>query len=109
MVFVVAPIVLAARHHRERAPAETNGRSSRERIGEMVSSLSETLRGNRVIKTYGMEDFESQRFRTAKTVTFASACAPCGFRPSIRRLEVLAGVGLAALFAYAAGQIGQAG
>ena len=107
VVFVVAPIVLAGIIENARRLRRT-AVSSRERIGEMGSLLSETLRGNRVIKTYGMEDFESQRFRTAndryfrvslRTVRLQAVNSPL--------MEVLAGVGLAALFAYAAGQIGQ--
>ncbi len=31
----------------------------------MGALLSETLRGHRVIKTYGMEDFEADRFARA--------------------------------------------
>jgi subfamily B ATP-binding cassette protein MsbA len=107
VVFVVAPIVLAGIIENARRLRRT-AVSSRERIGEMGSLLSETLRGNRVIKTYGMEDFESQRFRTAndryfrvslRTVRLQAVNSPL--------MEVLAGVGLAALFAYAAGQIAQ--
>ena len=82
--------------------------SSRERMGEMAAVLSETLQGNRVIKTYGMEEFESARFRTAneryfrlslRTVRLQALNSPI--------MEVLAGFALAALFAYAAGQIAQ--
>src|SRR5439155_742230 len=57
-VFVIAPIVLL--------PIVDNTRrlgkaafSSRERIGGIGALLSETLRGHRVIKTYGMEEFEA--------------------------------------------------
>jgi subfamily B ATP-binding cassette protein MsbA len=107
VVFVVAPIVLAGIIENARRLRRT-AVSSRERIGEMGSLLSETLRGNRVIKTYGMEGFESERFRTAndryfrvslRTVRLQAVNSPL--------MEVLAGVGLAALFAYAAGQIAQ--
>jgi subfamily B ATP-binding cassette protein MsbA len=105
VVFIVAPIVLLAilqNARRLRRAAD----SSRERIGEMSTLLSETLRGNRIIKTYGMEDYESGRFATAneryfrvslRTVRLQARNAPT--------MEVLAGMGLAAIFAYAAGQI----
>jgi subfamily B ATP-binding cassette protein MsbA len=107
LVFVVAPVVLVSILENARRLRRTAD-SSRERIGEMGGLLSETLRGNRVIKTYGMEDFESRRFRTAndryfrvsrRTVRIQALNGPL--------MEVVAGLGLAAIFAYAAGQIQQ--
>ncbi|HSD71500.1 MAG TPA: ABC transporter ATP-binding protein, partial [Thermoanaerobaculia bacterium] len=80
--------------------------SSRERIGEMGALLSETLRGHRVIKTYGMEPFEAERFArandryfrvTRRTVRIQALNSPM--------MEVIAGVGLSAIFVYAAMQI----
>jgi subfamily B ATP-binding cassette protein MsbA len=80
--------------------------SSRERIGEIGVILSETLRGHRVIKTYGMEAFEAGRFgiandrylrasrRAVRTVAFGSPL-----------MEVLAGLALSGIFVYAATQI----
>jgi subfamily B ATP-binding cassette protein MsbA len=82
---------------------------SRERVGEIGSLLGETLRGHRVIQTYGMETFEADRFENAndrylraarramRTVAFGSPL-----------MEVLGGLALAAIFIYAASQI-QAG
>jgi subfamily B ATP-binding cassette protein MsbA len=80
--------------------------SSRERIGEMGALLSETLRGHRVIKTYGMEPFEADRFArandryfrvTRRTVRIQALNSPM--------MEVIAGIGLSAIFVYAAGVI----
>jgi subfamily B ATP-binding cassette protein MsbA len=80
--------------------------SSRERIGEMGALLSETLRGHRVIKTYGMEAFEANRFAhandryfrvTRRTVRIQALNSPM--------MEVIAGIGLSAIFVYAATQI----
>jgi subfamily B ATP-binding cassette protein MsbA len=104
-IFLLAPVVLlpiveVTRRLRRAAFA------SRERIGEMGALLSETLRGQRVIKTYGMEDFEAARFGrandryfriTRRTVRIQALNSPM--------MEVLAGLGLAALFVYAAGLI----
>ncbi|HTO87930.1 MAG TPA: ABC transporter ATP-binding protein [Thermoanaerobaculia bacterium] len=105
VVFVVAPVVLVGIVENSRRLRRT-AVSSRERIGEMGSLLAETLRGNRVIKTYGMEDFEAGRFRTANDrylrVTLRTARIQAVNSPL---MEILAGVGLAGLFAYAAGQI----
>jgi subfamily B ATP-binding cassette protein MsbA len=84
--------------------------SSRERIGEMGALLSETLRGHRVIKTYGMEGFEADRFArandryfrvTRRTVRIQALNSPL--------MEVIAGIGLSAIFVYAAGQIRSGG
>ena len=104
-VLVVAPLVVV--------PIAANFRkfrrqwlSARERIGEMGSILGETLRGHALIKTYGMEKFEADRFGEANRRYFAA------IRQSIRLqalnsplMEILAGIGLSIIFIYAAGQI----
>ena len=107
LVFVIAPIVLLSILQNARRLRRT-AISSRERLGEMGSLLSETLRGHRVIKTYGMESYEKARFGAANSRYFRVS------RKTIRiqalngpLMEVLAGTGLAAIFAYAAGQIPQ--
>jgi subfamily B ATP-binding cassette protein MsbA len=72
----------------------------------MGALLSETLRGHRVIKTYAMEAFEQRRFErinqayfrvNRRTVRIQALNSPL--------MEVLGGIGLAALFVYAAGRI----
>jgi subfamily B ATP-binding cassette protein MsbA len=104
-VLVVAPLVVV--------PIAANFRkfrrqwlSARERIGEMGSILGETLRGHALIKTYGMEKFEADRFGEANRRYFGA------IRQSIRLqalnsplMEILAGIGLSIIFIYAAGQI----
>jgi len=97
---ILLPVVEVARRMRKTAFA------SRERIGEMGALLSETLRGHRVIKTYLMEKFEGERFALANERTFRAN------RRIIRiaainspMMEVLAGIGLAALLMFSAGQI----
>jgi len=39
--------------------------SSQSRLGELSQILQETVRGNRVVKAFGMEDFELRKFRDA--------------------------------------------
>jgi subfamily B ATP-binding cassette protein MsbA len=39
--------------------------SSQERLGELSQILQETVSGNRVVKAFGMEDFEIKKFRGA--------------------------------------------
>ncbi|MGH9368718.1 MAG: ABC transporter ATP-binding protein [Thermoanaerobaculia bacterium] len=107
VVFVVAPIVLVGIVENARRLRRT-AVSSRERMGEMGSLVSETLRGNRVIKTYGMEDFEAERFRTANDRLFRVSLRTARLQAiNSPLMEVLAGLGLAAIFVYAAGQIRQ--
>ncbi len=105
VVFIVAPVVLLSILQNARRLRRT-ATSSRERMGEMSSLLSETLRANRVIKTYGMEDYEARRFRTANERYFRISLRAVRLQAiNSPLMEVLAGVGLAAIFAYAAGQI----
>ena len=80
--------------------------AARERIGDMGAILGETIRGHRLIQTYGMEEFEGARFREANRRYFRAT------RQSIRLqalnspiMEIFAGIGLALVFTYAAGQI----
>ena len=80
--------------------------AARERIGDMGAILGETIRGHRLIKTYAMEDFEAERFRQSNRKYFSAT------RQSIQLqalnsplMEILAGIGLALVFTYAAGQI----
>jgi len=104
-VLVLAPILLLPIIEVTRRLRRTTF-SSRERIGEMGALLSETLRGHRVIKTYGMEPFEAERFArandryfrvTRRTVRIQALNSPM--------MEIIAGIGLAAIFVYAASQI----
>ena len=104
-VLILAPVLLLPIVEVTRRLRRTTF-SSRERIGEMGALLSETLRGHRVIKTYGMEGFEADRFArandryfrvTRRTVRIQALNSPM--------MEVIAGIGLSAIFVYAAGQI----
>ena len=105
VVFIVAPLVLLPIIDNARRLYRTSA-SSRERIGEMGSILGETLRGQRVIKTYAMEDFEAARFQTANERYFRVSRRTVGLQAlNSPLMEVLAGLGLAAIFVYAAGQI----
>jgi subfamily B ATP-binding cassette protein MsbA len=105
VVFALAPLVLLPIVNNTRRLGRA-ARAARERIGEMGALLSETLRGHRVIKTYAMEPFEERRFEQVnqayfrvnrRTVRIQALNSPL--------MEVLAGVGLASLFVYAAARI----
>jgi len=107
-VLVVAPLLvipIVANFRKLRRA----GTSARDRVGEMGAILGETLRGHRLIQTYGMEAFEAGRFAQANRRHFGAS------RQSVRLqalnsplMEILAGIGLSLVFMYAAGQI-QAG
>jgi subfamily B ATP-binding cassette protein MsbA len=80
--------------------------TSRERMGAIGEILQETIRGHRIVATYGMEDFEARRFRDAnqryfrvnlKTIRIQAISSPL--------MEILSGTGLSLLFVYAARRI----
>jgi subfamily B ATP-binding cassette protein MsbA len=104
-VLVVAPLVVIPIVANFRKLRRT-GLSARERIGEMGAILGETLRGHRLIQTYGMEDFEAERFRRANSRYFRASRQTVHLQAlNSPLMEMLAGVGLASIFIYAAGQI----
>ncbi|MGE5412700.1 MAG: ABC transporter ATP-binding protein [Syntrophomonadaceae bacterium] len=83
-----------------------SGLAARERIGEMGALLGETLRGHRLIKTFAMEDFEAERFDAANRRYFAASRQTMRLQAlNSPLMEILAGIGLALVFVYAAGQI----
>ena len=105
VAFLLAPLVLLPIVYNARRLGRA-ATAARERLGQMGALLSETLRGHRVIKTYGMEEFEAQRFAeaneryfrvTRRTVRLQALNSPL--------IEILAGIGFSALFIYAAAQI----
>jgi subfamily B ATP-binding cassette protein MsbA len=61
---VLAPVLLAPVIHFSRR-LRKRSRESQERIGELTSILDETLKGIRVVQSFGMESFEQSRFRRA--------------------------------------------
>ena len=102
---VVAPLLLWPIVEISRKLRKTTFRS-RERMGEIGGILEETIRGHRIVKTYGMEPFEAGRFRAAnqqyfrvnlKTVRIQAISSPM--------MEILSGTGLSVLFLYAGSQI----
>ncbi len=104
-VLLVAPLLVVPIVGNFRKLRRT-GLSARERIGEMGSILGETLRGHRLIKTYAMEDFEADRFRDANRRYFGASRQTMRLQAlNSPLMEILAGTGLALVFAYAAGQI----
>ena len=80
--------------------------NSQSRLGELSQILSETVGGNRVVKAFGMEDFEIRKFRDAarrllresmRWARAAAATAPL--------MDLLGAIVIPLLLLYARGQI----
>jgi subfamily B ATP-binding cassette protein MsbA len=80
--------------------------TSQSRLGELSQVLQETVTGNRVVKAFGMEDFEIRKFREAsrrllresmRWVRAAVATAPL--------MDLLGAIVIPLLLLYARGQI----
>jgi ATP-binding cassette, subfamily B, bacterial MsbA len=80
--------------------------TSQSRLGELSQILQETVTGNRVVKAFGMEDFETRKFREAsrrllresmRWVRAAVATAPM--------MDLLGAIVIPLLLLYARGQI----
>jgi len=80
--------------------------SSQTRLGELSQILQETVSGNRIVKAFGMEDFESRKFRDAarrllresmRWARAAAATAPL--------MDLLGAIVIPLLLLYARGRI----
>jgi ATP-binding cassette, subfamily B, bacterial MsbA len=80
--------------------------NSQTRLGELSQILQETVSGNRVVKAFGMEDFETRKFRDAarrllresmRWARAAAATAPL--------MDLLGAIVIPLLLLYARGQI----
>jgi subfamily B ATP-binding cassette protein MsbA len=83
--------------------------SSQSRLGELTQILQETFSGNRIVKAFGMEGFEIQRFRTAARRLLRDNVR--AVRPSVLTsplMDVLTAVVVVLVLLYARSQI-QAG
>ncbi len=68
---VVAPLVSIAVSKFQRLISTSTTRAQ-ERIADLSSNLAEALTGQRVVKAFGTEDFETQRFRHANENFFGA-------------------------------------
>ncbi|HVS66001.1 MAG TPA: ABC transporter ATP-binding protein [Thermoanaerobaculia bacterium] len=96
MPLIVFPIVRFGKGMRK------TSHRSQERMADLSSLLTEGVRGNRVVKAFGMEEFEAARFRRATArhlrVNLRAQLISAASGPVV---EVLSGIGAAALFVYA--------
>ncbi len=76
-------------------------RQAQERMADLVSILHETLAGIRIVKAYGMERYEQQRFARQNRIFFGrmmrSAMARSGLEPII---VVISCIGVVVVMAY---------
>ncbi|REK11707.1 MAG: ABC transporter ATP-binding protein, partial [Acidobacteria bacterium] len=98
---VVTPLIILPIVRFGRGIFKTSHRSQ-ERMADLSALLTEGIRGNRVVKAFGMERFESQRFRKAtrehlrvnlRAQVLAHASSPV--------IETLAAVGACSLIVFA--------
>lgn len=83
-------------------------RQSQARAADLSHVLSESIAGNRIVKAFGMEGFESRRFRAALMRMFkvdVKAIRTMALTPAV--LELVGAGYLAALLAYAGGLIAE--
>ena len=93
---LIWPVVHFARRLRKRS------HQSQQRLGEMNAVLDEVLKGYRVVQAFGMEAFESLRFREATRRHFrANLRARRVQALNAPVMEVLGAAGMAGLMAYA--------
>jgi subfamily B ATP-binding cassette protein MsbA len=98
---VATPLLLVPIFRFGRGMRRTSHRSQ-ERMADLTSLMSEGIRGHRVVKAFGMEGFEQQRFRVATgrhlKVNLRAQMLAQSSSPVVESLGVL---GAAALLVYA--------
>jgi len=102
---VLAPILFAPVVHFSRR-LRIRSRQAQEQTGELATVLDEAVRGIRIVQTYGMADFLTQRFFRANHRQYLASLSAHTIR--IANAPVMEVVGAAAalgLIAYASAQI----
>lgn len=98
---VVAPLLVAPVWHFSRK-LRRRSHQSQQRLGEMNTVLDEVFKGHRVVQAFGMESFESRRFRQATRKHFkANLKARKVQALNAPVMEVLGVAGAMALIGYA--------
>jgi ATP-binding cassette, subfamily B, bacterial MsbA len=105
LALIAAPVLLFPIVRFGKGMRRTSHRSQ-ERMADLAALMSEAVRGHRVVKAFGMEEFEHRRFRAAtrrhlKVNLWAQMLANL----SSPVVESLAVVGAAALLVYAGNSI----
>ena len=101
ITFVLAPIVLVPVLRLTRRLRRTASKSQ-ERVAELNDVLQETIRGQRIVKAFGMEEFESRRFRTANLAYFRMLVREARISAAGNPLmEAVAGTGMVGILVFA--------
>jgi len=80
-----------------------NARLAQERIADLSAILQETIVGARIVRAYGMEERERQRFEEQNRTFFGKVMRMARARSSVEPLVVfISGVGVSLVLAYAA-------
>ncbi len=83
-------------------------RNAQEGLGELSTLLQETLTGIRIVKAFGMEAFEAEKFRRAAQRLFRHSTRALRLQSiSSPLMELIAAIGGAAVLVYGALQIRQ--
>ena len=83
-------------------------KATQAQVGGMTALLRESLAGARLVKTYGLEDYESARGRAAFEANFQLNAAAARKRAQLEPiLEVVGGLAVAGVIAFAGWRIGQ--
>jgi subfamily B ATP-binding cassette protein MsbA len=84
----------------------TSVEKSQTRLGDLSQILEETISGNRVVKAFGMEDFEIQKFReVARRLLRESMRWVRAYALTSPLMDLLGGLVIPLLLLYARGQI----
>ena len=97
---ILLPILRLTRRLRKTAT------QSQQRVAILSEVLQETIRGHRIVKAFGMERFESERFRTANVSYFRTLLREARIQAiSTPLMETVAGIGMAGIFVFAQHEI----
>lgn len=76
-------------------------RRGQDTLGNLTALLQETIQGNRIVKAFGMEEYEKRRFRAENHRLFALYMKATRARASIQPImEMLGAVGVAGVLWY---------
>ena len=103
--FVVFPIAILPISHLGRRMRKVTA-NTQEEYGQMTTLLEQTFQGVRMVKAYGMEDYEKGRIaRIVEAVRRLSIRAACVRALSHPIMESLGGVAIAVVIAYGGSQV----
>ena len=92
----IVPVALFGRRVRHAS------REGQQKLADLVSILQETIAGVRIVKAFGMEDYEKNRFQARSRSVFSRLMRVAKARAAVEPIIVLISmIGLALVFLYA--------